>query len=772
MVKRKRAREAKKLQQKVAAVAAEKKFPDVAELFLPIDTPEKAAELGEAIMDPRRTSVIVLHGVPLPGEETTHRPLPTERWERQLTNPKGYLFNVYEEIKDGRLAMYRVSGAAAQQALAEKIFPFRLYPHSVRVFPAHAGWREDQLQLRSSLHADGVIKAADAVVYDIQMGLQELDRQEAAVAAPQYEQPVVSAQRFEGTVATVVNSTQAYLSRRGGGLNMVLVDLPTLLPKLRLHMDDVFAKGFSVSGTYIPADRTVTTIDHLRTVAQMVAELWEHSRDCVVVRGRLLNCPLLDESLLTGPLFRTPGAIDPTKHEGLAVEVLPGVVLPLEGDADAAAGGVVMVTLTQQEQAPDYPAVFLPRRTPGTPQPPEGFLVAAWTPPGEVGGDEDYTLSFLPGGPSWLTSVEDAALRATTTGTNGSPGAASAGHGLARPTESDSAPADTAAPTPAAVASRAPEDSGDAAINAEDVGDVEDPAAQEAAVGVMDAAAVLIDEPHDALDVIEEAVSRLREHVDVLHDQADEYEKMLRQTLDRSRTTSSMEQSLQTATRRAHRAEQQVSDLQHKVTAREKQAATLKARIAELRQENDELTSLLQEVTDADPETIAQILHPEKSKQKPKEPKPKEHKSAHDRSVFTVEVRGNEFSDPTAQLHWEMELFYMSTYTEEERARFPLNESSFSSTFFKSLDVVKEIPRHQFLLRLVDIATGRSRSVDFRFVDKDFALRGAKPTVRSTDRALQRRAYLQEGTAGARRLHYWLLPDKKTVEFHECLTHE
>lgn len=130
------------------------------------------------------------------------------------------------------------------------------------------------------------------------------------------------------------------------------------------------------------------------------------------------------------------------------------------------------------------------------------------------------------------------------------------------------------------------------------------------------------------------------------------------------------------------------------------------------------------------------------------------------------------YADPERQLRHEIETDWLLGESEAERARYPLAEFVVGGAFLSSLDSLEGVSREKVVGCLVEVLTGRVFALAGRQAHqmRTSEAGGAPYRVRDDGAALWR-ASLQVNTPGARRLHWWALPDGR-IELHSVGHHD
>ena len=143
----------------------------------------------------------------------------------------------------------------------------------------------------------------------------------------------------------------------------------------------------------------------------------------------------------------------------------------------------------------------------------------------------------------------------------------------------------------------------------------------------------------------------------------------------------------------------------------------------------------------------------------------------------TVSSRRNRFDSDVDWFNEELRRVWISTYTPSDRSeRFPLdpNKMDYGVRFFESLQITQcsDNDLKKVLRCSLDILTGREAVEPRHQVHpiRDGEGAGSQDIV-STDGSIALRAYVEEKTAAAKRLHYWMSPSKR-VTLERVVTHD
>lgn len=117
-------------------------------------------------------------------------------------------------------------------------------------------------------------------------------------------------------------------------------------------------------------------------------------------------------------------------------------------------------------------------------------------------------------------------------------------------------------------------------------------------------------------------------------------------------------------------------------------------------------------------------------------------------------------ADPAQQLHHEIHLSWMHTYTEADREKYPLATYTFGKTFVDSVETIVGVDREKIVTACVDVLTRRAWEINGRQAHQMRTTNesGSPVRVRVHDGATAWRCNLQTHTASARRLMWWEIP--------------
>ncbi|MGB8020414.1 MAG: hypothetical protein WCF04_04235 [Candidatus Nanopelagicales bacterium] len=135
-------------------------------------------------------------------------------------------------------------------------------------------------------------------------------------------------------------------------------------------------------------------------------------------------------------------------------------------------------------------------------------------------------------------------------------------------------------------------------------------------------------------------------------------------------------------------------------------------------------------------------------------------------------VEGLWFTDPEEQFRAEMLWEWTRRIQPSEKAARPLRHVSFGESFLESVAHLQGIDRSKIVAVLVEVATGLDVELPGRELHPlRTSEAGDSPQRRRADGACAWRVSLQARSAGARRLHYWRLPDG-SIEFTSVHHHD
>lgn len=117
-------------------------------------------------------------------------------------------------------------------------------------------------------------------------------------------------------------------------------------------------------------------------------------------------------------------------------------------------------------------------------------------------------------------------------------------------------------------------------------------------------------------------------------------------------------------------------------------------------------------------------------------------------------------ADPAKQLHHEIQLSWLHTYTEADREKHPLATYTFGKAFVDSVETMVGVDREKIVTACVDVLTRRAWEINGRQTRQMRATDqpGSPVRVRVHDGATAWRCNLQSNTASARRLMWWEIP--------------
>lgn len=123
-------------------------------------------------------------------------------------------------------------------------------------------------------------------------------------------------------------------------------------------------------------------------------------------------------------------------------------------------------------------------------------------------------------------------------------------------------------------------------------------------------------------------------------------------------------------------------------------------------------------------------------------------------------------------LNFELGLAWIDRVSPAERARNPLPQFTIGDNFIASFEALSNGKKNKALRAMLDILSGDSGRLNAREVHALRQSEGANsPDVVRSDGAKCLRAYIEEKSPSARRLHYWLLPHNE-IEFSRVVLHD
>lgn len=128
------------------------------------------------------------------------------------------------------------------------------------------------------------------------------------------------------------------------------------------------------------------------------------------------------------------------------------------------------------------------------------------------------------------------------------------------------------------------------------------------------------------------------------------------------------------------------------------------------------------------------------------------------------------FDDPAEQLRHDVYMAWLRRTPPGEREQWPLRTWSVGPRFLDSVEALEGISHTKVVDVLVEVITGRDKGLSGRDLHQLLEGKAGAPRVRH-DGALAWRCALQINAAGARRLHYWTLPDK-SIELDQVGVHD
>lgn len=130
------------------------------------------------------------------------------------------------------------------------------------------------------------------------------------------------------------------------------------------------------------------------------------------------------------------------------------------------------------------------------------------------------------------------------------------------------------------------------------------------------------------------------------------------------------------------------------------------------------------------------------------------------------------FVDPDRQLRHEIEYAWLLTYPEPERDEHPLTSYTFGPDFLESVETLEGVERDKVVSACLDVLTRRAWDVHGRKA-RQFreTAAGGSPARTRADGSTAWRCNIQSGTAAARRLMWWEVPDA-SIELAVVATHD
>jgi hypothetical protein len=132
----------------------------------------------------------------------------------------------------------------------------------------------------------------------------------------------------------------------------------------------------------------------------------------------------------------------------------------------------------------------------------------------------------------------------------------------------------------------------------------------------------------------------------------------------------------------------------------------------------------------------------------------------------------NQFASTEDWLRWEVRKYWVENFTVSDRRKFDIEKTfwSFGSRFFDDLNEKNftDLQIRKVIRGLAELVSGRREET---YSPESHALTdgGTSQRMRGKDRAM--RLYIEENTASARRLHYWIL-DSGGVELSNLVLHD
>lgn len=133
----------------------------------------------------------------------------------------------------------------------------------------------------------------------------------------------------------------------------------------------------------------------------------------------------------------------------------------------------------------------------------------------------------------------------------------------------------------------------------------------------------------------------------------------------------------------------------------------------------------------------------------------------------------NVYTDPDRQLRHEIEQAWLVTYAEPEREEHRLADYQFGADFIESVNTIEGVERNKIVATCVDVLTRRAWEVNGRQARqmRTTPSAGSPYLTRTEDGASAWRCNIQTGTASARRLMWWEVPDG-TIELAVVALHD
>ncbi|KQO98889.1 hypothetical protein [Leifsonia sp. Leaf264] len=130
------------------------------------------------------------------------------------------------------------------------------------------------------------------------------------------------------------------------------------------------------------------------------------------------------------------------------------------------------------------------------------------------------------------------------------------------------------------------------------------------------------------------------------------------------------------------------------------------------------------------------------------------------------------FADPERTLRYAVTSAWAERVPSYEKDDYPLSDYIVGPAFSESIDTFDDGQRTKALRTIVDVITGRARTISGRNVHPLRTGEGGDDAPRTRDDgAICYRANIETNTSSARRLHFWKLPDG-TVELSRVVLHE
>ncbi|WP_028709555.1 hypothetical protein [Propionicicella superfundia] len=141
-------------------------------------------------------------------------------------------------------------------------------------------------------------------------------------------------------------------------------------------------------------------------------------------------------------------------------------------------------------------------------------------------------------------------------------------------------------------------------------------------------------------------------------------------------------------------------------------------------------------------------------------------------AVRMIEQEAHAFTDPAAQLVFDVDLAWARRFPAAEKARRPLGRWEVGPEFLPTMDQVQGVERSKVVDVIVEIVTGVVHELSGRDVHQlRSGMGGDDPPVTRPDGATCWRVALQQKTPSARRLHFWMRNDN-VIELSSIRLHD